>query len=278
MGIDVIKLTEGQDQAPALREQDLAQIRVSLHQAPEPAMSVWLMAMASGQPAFPWWSYGRAMDEDVNKLAAMTGISSPQGLFDFLFLLQLKKTFPAGVFALIPGNVKKDGWASLSEPAQNTLQRGQSCVYRLEASLNRKIAVNWVPFYQPQVMVKDPSGDNLVRFFNAAKSDDVANSISFVGVGDVRKLPHVVNLLVHSDDKRSEKLAQLADWFGVYSSPLDEKHGTCAMAYTTSNAVTATFSRFGEQFTANVEAIRKVLLTDPSPAAVIKIVSRLVAL
>ena len=279
MGIDVIKLGESQSAAPGLREQDLAKVSFSLHSVPSPAMSIWLMAMpTTGQPIFPWWSYGRALDEDVSKLSAMTGISSPQGLFDFLFLHQLKRSFQNGLYALVPGNVKTEGWSQLNEPSRAILNRSQSCVYRLEAAFGKRLSVNWVPFYQPQCMVKDASGDNLIRFFNAAKSDDVANSLSFVSVNDVRKLPEVVSLLVEQDEKRSEKMSQLADWFGVYSSPLNDRHGTCAMSYTMSTQAAASFTLFQKQFTALLEAVRKALLADPSPGAVLRIVSRIVAL
>src|SRR5262245_58405583 len=109
MGIDVIKLSETPGQAPALNEQDLAKISFSMHSVATPPMSIWLMMMPAGQPVFPWWSYGRALDEDVSKLTAMTGIASPQGLFDFLFLLQLKRSFGSGLYALVPGNVKTEG-------------------------------------------------------------------------------------------------------------------------------------------------------------------------
>lgn len=279
MGIDVIKLTEGNAPAAKLRPEDLAKVSFSLHSIPTPPMSIWLMAMpASGQPIFPWWTYGRALDEEVNKLAAMSGISSPQGLFDFLFLLQLKKTFPNGLYALVPGNVKTEGWANLNEPARGALQRGQSCIYRLEGTLSNRVSVNWVPFFQPQCMVKDPSGDSIVRFFNAAKTDDVANSLSFVAVDDVRKMPEVIKLLVQPDDKRSEKMAQIADWFGVYSSPLDDRHGTCAMTYTMSKAAAASFMLFERQFMATIDAARKALIAEPTPNTVLKLVSRLVAL
>lgn len=279
MGVDVIKLSEGQAGKQDVREHDLAKISFSLHSVPSPAMSIWLMAVApNGQPLFPWWTYGRALDEDVTKLSAMTGISTPQGLFDFLFLLQLKRTFQNGLYALVPGNVKTEGWSQLNEPSRNAVSRAQSCVYRLEASFGKRLSVNWVPFFQPQAMVKDASGDNLVRFFNAAKTDDVANSLSFVAVNDVRKLPQIVSLLVEQDEKRSEKMGQLADWFGVYSSPLNEKYGTCAMAYTMSTPAATSFALFQKQFAQVVDAVRKALLADPSPNAVLRIVSRLVAL
>lgn len=278
MGIDVIKLSEGRE-AAALRPQDMAKLSFSLHSISAPPMSVWLMAMPNtGQPIFPWWSYGRALDEDANKLSAMTGVTSPQGLFDFLFLLQLKRAFPNGLYALVPGNVKTEGWANLNEPARGALQRGQSCLYRLEGTLSNRVSVNWVPFFQPQCMVKDPSGDSLVRFFNAAKTDDVANSLSFVAVDDVRKMPQIVNLLVQPDDKRSEKMAQIADWFGVYSSPLDDRHGSCAMTYTMSKAAAAAFMMFERQFVATIDAARQALMADATPNTVLKLVSRLVAL
>jgi hypothetical protein len=278
MGIDVIKPNE-KSAAAGVATGDLAKVGFSLHSVPNPAMNIWLMAMpASDKAIFPWWNYARSLDEDVTKLSAMTGISSPQGLFDFLFLLQLRRSFSDGLYTLVPGNVKNEGWKELNEPARAVVQRGQNCVYRLEAALHKKLAVNWVPFYQPQVLVKEPTADNIIRFFHASKSEDVTNSLSFVGVNDVRRMPEVVKLLIQADEKRSEKLVQAVDWFAVYSSPLDDKHGTCAMVYTQSTAVVGVLAQLQKQFSETLEAVRKALFAEPTPATVLKLLSRFIAL
>jgi hypothetical protein len=278
MGIEIIKITDKQPEASTLKPQDLARVSFSVHSVPTPSMSIWLMSMPSGQAIFPWWNYEVAIDGDVNQLSELTGISSPQGLFDFLFLHQLKRTFSTGLYTLVPGNAKTEGAQLLNESAETALSRGQNCVYRLEAAMGKKLAVNWVPFYQPQVMVKDVSGDTLNRFFRASRTEDVTNSLSFVGLADVRRMAGVVNLLVKQDENRSEHMTQAADWFGVYSSPTGDTHGTCAMVYTSSNASVAAFVAFQKQFEATIEAVRANLFQAPMPSTVLKIASRLIAL
>lgn len=279
MSTDVIRLNNGTPGlASPLKRQDLARLQFSHHDAPPPAMSIWMMSMAAREPVFPWWSYGSSVDDDINKLSMLAGITSAQGLFEFLFLLQLRKAFANGLYVIVPGNVRTDGWRHLPERAQAAFQRGQNCVYRLDAVLGKKMAVNWVPFYQPQCLVKDPSADVMSRFFNAAKSEDPTTSLSFFSLSDPRRMPEVVNLLIQKDDTRSEKLSGLVDVFGVFSSPRDDRNGTCALAYAANSAALEPLKAFERGFNGAVEQVRTLLLADPTPAAVLKIISRLVAL
>ena len=130
----------------------------------------------------------------------------------------------------------------------------------------------------PWWCAKDASADNTVRFFNATKSNDVVISLSFIAINDVRKLPEMVNLLVQPDEKRSEKMVQIADWFGVYSSPRNDKYSTCAMVYTANKPAVMSFALFEKQFSETIDLVRKALIADPTPGTVLKLVSRFVAL
>lgn len=280
MSAETIKLGTGLKAfaGTSLQRQDLARMQFVHHDVAAPLMSVWMMSLPAGQPVFPWWSYDGAVDEDVNRLATLTGITSGQGLFDFLFLLQLRKTFRDGLYVIVPGNVRTDGWHLLPERAQSAFQRGQACVYRLEASNGRKMMVNWVPFFQPQCLVKDPTADIMGRFFNAAKSEEPTTSLSFFTLNDVRRMPDVVNALIQKDDRRSEKLSRLVNAFGVFSSPRDERNGACALAYASDPAALEPLKACERGFSGAVDQVRTLLLAEPTPATALKILSRLVAL
>jgi hypothetical protein len=91
-------------------------------------------------------------------------------------------------------------------------------------------------------------------------------------------MPDIVNLLIQKDDARSEKLAGLVDCFGVFSSPRDDNRGTCALAYASNPVALAPLKAFERGFAGAVEQVRSLLLADPTPGAVLKILSRLVAL
>jgi len=95
MGTETVKINQGLQGLPStLRRQDLAQVQFSHHEATGAGLSIWMMSLLAGQPVFPWWSYDATVDEDVNKLSMLAGITSAEGLFEFLFILQLKKAFP----------------------------------------------------------------------------------------------------------------------------------------------------------------------------------------
>lgn len=279
MSAETIRLnTTGTNQGVPAQRQDLARLTYAHHDALAPQMSVWMMSLPAGQPVFPWWTYGGAVDSDVTRLATMAGVTSDQGLFDFLFLLQLRRAYKDGLYVIVPGNVRTDGWHLLPEPAQAAFNRGQACVYRLEATAGKKTTVNWVPFFQPQCVVKEPSADVMGRFFNAAKSEDPTTSLSFFSLSDVRRMPEVVSLLIKKDDTRSEKLSRLVNMFGVYSSPRDERNGTCALVYAADQAALAPLKAAERGFTGAVEQVRSMLLADTTPGCAMKVLSRLVTL
>ncbi len=279
MSAETIRLGTGHRTGTTpLQRQDLARLEFVHHDVAAPLMSVWMMSLPAGQPVFPWWSYDGSVDDDVTRLSSLSGISSAQGLFDFLFLLQIRKAIKDGLYVIVPGNVRSDGWRDLPERARAAFEKGQACVYRLEAAHGKKTSVNWVPFFQPQCIVKDPTADVMGRFFHAAKTDDPTNSLTFFTLSDVRRMPDVVNALIQKDERRSERLSRLVGLFGVYSSPRDERHGACALAYASDPAALMSLKAFERGFSGAVEQVRTMLLAEPTPATALKILSRLMAL
>ena len=278
MGTETIRLRNEAQRADGAKAQDLARISFSEYQVPAPAMAISVMTAAPGQPVFPWWNYEARVDEEIHRLNQMWAVTSDQSLFDLIFLAGLKQAAGADVYVIFPGNLRTEGWKDLSENAKSTLTRGQGCVYRLEASFSGKMAINWVPFYQPQGVVKAPAFESLWRLFVAARSEDVANSISFFSLKDTRRLPQVANLLIQPDDKRSEKMAELTDWFGVYSSPVHPNYGAAAVFYAKDIASLGFYKQYQARFSSVIDQVRKELLAEPGPATALRLVSRLVAL
>jgi hypothetical protein len=277
MGIEIIRLGDKRDTIPAAGVQDLATVHFSTHSVAQPPMSIWLMAVAKRLPILPWCVYNAGIDEDIHKLYDLWNITSAQSLFDFLYLSLIKKTFPSDLYVLFPGNIKTDAWDKIKDPQRVTFQRGQGCLYRLEASYGKKLDVNWVPFYQPQSVVKDPSFDHLWRLFVAAKMEDVANSISFFSLSDSRKFPDAVTILIQQNENRSESLSGAVDWFGVFSSPLTDRNSACAVAYMKNKALLSTFVDLETRFKYLLDQCKAALLADTSPASVLRLLGRLAA-
>lgn len=278
MSVDVIKLGQQQEPEIELKPSSLANLAFRSHVVPDPAMSIWLMNLKNDAPIFPWWNIDSELDPDVKTLDDTWGISTPQSLFDCLFLSQLGRCLGPNLYAIIPGYVKTDGWNKLQEPDRQAFLKGQGCIYHLEGNFNDRLSINWVPFGQPQSIVRDLSFGSLWRLFVATQPPDSSKSFCFFSLKDARRLPEIANLLIKEDDKRSEHMAGLVDWFGAYMSPLKKDFSTCGVFYTQKKESVPLFSELQRQFQAAVEAARALLVKEPEPKNVIKVLSRLIAL
>ena len=277
MGIEIIKLDDragNQAPRPALTEQDLAPLLFSDHVVGNPPMSVWLLSVARRQPLFPWWTYRSDFDKDINRLHDEHGVTSAQSLFDYLFFYALKANMTSNLFVVFPGNIRRDGWEKLTETERDAFARGQGCVYRLDASCGKKLAVNWVPYYQPQSLVREPTLALIWRLFLAARNDDHVNNLCFFQA-PTSKLPQISQALIQNTDKRSEMMAELTDWFGVYSSPMDEQYTACSIAYARTPAVVERFHEVQRNLGALLSEFRQLLLEKTTPSAVSNLLTRL---
>jgi hypothetical protein len=186
------------------------------------------------------------------------------------------------MFCALPPNIRLnlslDEWDVISEAQKNTFQRGQDCIYHLEGAYNNKISINWVPFSHPQKIVKDPSFTDIWRLFLAARGDDVVNSLSFFSTTQYTQLPDIIKILINPADNRSHEFSKVVDWFGVYSSPLRDDFSSFSIAYSKTQNNLGPFSELQKQFSELLEATRKILLSNPSPETVFRVLSRIVAL
>jgi hypothetical protein len=275
MGIDIIRLNEGTtEREGALRAQDLAQLTCREYAIQNPEMYIWLMVAMRDRALFPWWQYDFRMEKEIQSLNELWSISTQQSLFDCLFLSMLKRFAGPNFFVLFPGNVKSDGWTKLRESDRSVFQRGQGCVYHLQGSFDSKLSINWVPFWQPQSMVRDPNFANLWRLFMASKSEDATASISFFSLSDPKKMAQVATLLIDQEEQRSEKLAQLVDWFGVYTSPQTEAYSPACVFYTGQKEQISRFTELQKTFTGLFEEAKKQLIAKPEPSTVLRLLSR----
>lgn len=274
MGIETIKLSSDSDSGAIITNP----LKFSWHHMAEPKLSIWSMTATPDLPIFPWWNYNFSIDEDVRRLKDLWNVTDAQSFFDCLFLSQFKKMMGSGVYVICPGYLRTQSWGELSDSARSAFLRGQGCVYRLDGSYNGKMDIRWVPFAQPQSLVKDPSLEALWSLFVGGRTDDVSNSIGFFGLTDARKLPQVLSLLVQPHDDRSMVLASLVDWYGVYSSPISPGYGASAVLYAQQKSGLDTCTAFQKRFVALLEEVRSTLIADPSPRIAFRFLSRLVAL
>ncbi len=280
MGIDIIKLG---DRATAgtgspLKYGDLVQLTCRDYDLGEEGLKIWLTVGYKDRPLFPWWTYDQKLDQDLQTLNELWSISNAQSLFDCLFLSTLKRFGGSSFFAIIPGNVKSEGWTKLRESDRTTFLRGQGCVYHLQGEFTNKLSLNWVPFFQPQSLVRDPAFSNLWRLFVASQGEDVNRCISFFSLSQPSKLAKVISLLIEPDEARSEKLADLVDWFGLYSSPSDDHASPACVLYTQHKEQVARFAELQKTFTGLFEEGKNQLLQSPNPSTVIRLLSRHIAL
>lgn len=279
MGIEIIHL--GKEHGPTgsrIQLQDLATLSYSAHSVAKPSMSIWLMSASSNQAMFPWWNYGTEVDEAVSKLHQLWAVTSAQTLFDCLFLSQLKKYFHNNLYVIFPGNIRTDGWDELTDSSRNTFLKGQECVYQLEGAFSSRLTINWVPFSQPQRIVKDPSFSDLWRLYLASRADDVAMSLSFFSLANPATLPEAIQLLIHPNENRSEEFSKNVDWFGLFSSPLRPDYASCAVAYSRLAENLGPITAFQKQFNDLFDQTRDALSASPTPSTVFKLLSRYVAL
>lgn len=279
MGIEIIRLGNEKEEIENLVElEKLAPLNFQSHATETPPMSIWLMTVPGGKPVFPWWSYDAALDEDVKLLHDFWSISSPQTLLDCLFFSQLKKFAGPNLYVIFPGRIRAHGWTSLKETDRAAYMKGVACIYHMEGAYKSQLNINWVPFWQPQSMVKDPSLGSLWRIFMEGKPDDVANSLSFFSLSDTKLLPKVVHLLTEPNSQRSEKLAELVDWYGLYSSPINDNYGTCSVVYSKRSMTLMVFKELERQFKELIGQTRSSLAGESHPRTVLRLLSRLIAL
>jgi len=279
MGIEIIRLGGASSQSESqLALKDFASPVYHDYSVRNPDMLIWLMVAFKDRPLAPWWGYDQSIDSDIEALNQTWSISSAQSLFDCLFLSQIKKFSGPNFYAIFPGNIKTDGWTRLRESDKATFLKGQGCIYHLQGDFDAKLNINWVPFWQPQSLVKDPSFANFWRLFLAAQSDDNSNCISFFSLSSPARLPEAINLLIGEEESRSEKLCQVVDWFGFYSSPLQSKYSPCSAIYTKHSSVVSELKSLQHAFTAAFAQAKQDLVSAPVPSTVMKFLSRQIAL
>lgn len=280
MGIDVIQLGgQGNLSDPlAPRAAELGRLSFSTHHIANPQMSIWMMSTPVGQALLPWWKYTAKADQDIEHLNNIWLVNSAQSFFDCLFLSQLRKTLGSDLYWIVSGNLRGEGWSHLPEDARASYLRSQGCVYRLEGEYNGRLNINWVPFGQPQALIKQPSFQSLWPMFVHGRTDDVANSISFFSLSDAKKLPQVVGQLIQQNENRSIDLTSMVDWFGCYTSPLTPEHSACAAIYAKERSAVERLQKFQEEFKALIDQARSQLEADLVPHTAYKILSRFIAI
>lgn len=278
MGIDIIRLGEKSAEGQKLTSEDLVQLTCRDYDLGPDALKIWLTVGYKDRALFPWWQYDFRYEQDIQSLNELWSVSTPQSLFDCLFISSLKRFAGSNLFAIIPGNVKSDGWTKLRESDRTAFLRGQGCVYHLQGEFTNKLSLNWVPFYQPQSLVRDPAFTNLWRLFVASQGEEVNRCLSFFSLGQSSKLAKVISLLIEPDEARSEKLAELVDYFGMYTSPVDDHASPTCVLYTKHKEQISRFAELQSMFTGLFEEGKKQLLQNPSPSTVIRLLSRHIAL
>src|ERR1044071_992099 len=267
MGIEIIRLTENQPEVGShVDPQDLAQLTCKDYAVANPQMFIWLMVALKGRMLFPWWTYDQSLEQEIRTLNELWSITTPESLFDCLFLSALKRFAGSHLFAIFPGNIKSEGWTKLRESDRSVFLRGQGCVYHLQGAFDSKLAINWVPFWQPQSLVRDPSFSSLWRLFGASKGEDDTASISFFSLADPTQLAKVIGLLIEPEEERSEKLSQVVDWFGLYTTPISEAYSPACVLYTAHQEYIERFGQFQKIFSALFEEAKKQLLDNPHPS------------
>ncbi|MCG3205036.1 MAG: hypothetical protein KCHDKBKB_01753 [Elusimicrobia bacterium] len=280
MGIDLIRLNNEQKVEKPIesRLKELSKLSFVTHHVTNPSLSIWMMSLTPKMSLFPWWTYKANLDEDIKRLSDLWSVTSDQGLFDCLFLSQFKRLAGSSLYMIAPGYLRTEGWDKLTDQARQSYLHGQSCVFRLEGAYNSKLSINWVPFAQPQVIIKDPSFSALWSMFVGSRNDDVANSIGFFQLSDIKKLPQVTNLLIRPNNNRSQDLATVVDWYALYSSPLNPDHASCAVVYSSMASQLTKFSEFQLKFDTLINSTRETLRAEAIPYTVFKILSRYIAI
>jgi hypothetical protein len=179
----------------------------------------------------------------------------------------------SNLFTIFPGSLKSESWNQVGEVDRRVFLGGQGCIYHLQGGFTEKLDVKWVPFWQPQSVVKDPPVSSLWNLFRNLGADDENRCISFFQLEDYSKLPAVLNLLINTESRRSEKLSELVDWFGFYSSPLTASRRAGCMLYTRRDDKIQKFHDFEKVFSQHYQNIHQILYENPTPRAALKILS-----
>ncbi len=277
MGMEIVRLG-GISESVATESTDFGKLSFATHNIPSIPMSIWLMNSSVGKQMVPWWTYSAAIDEDLKRLNDLWSVTSAQSFFDCLFLSQFRRLVGQNLYVIIPGYLRTDGWDKLPEPSRALYLRGQGCVYRLEGAFNSKLTINWVPFAQPQCIVKDPSFSALWPMFVASRNEDVATSLGFFSLSDPRKLPLAVSMLIQPNEQRSAELSKVVDWFGMYSSPVSDDFCSSSVIYSKDDAIIERMKDFQTKFDALLLEVRNELREQPQPHTAFRILSRFVAI
>jgi hypothetical protein len=278
MGMEIIRLGGDVSRSLSPELNDFGKLSFATHHVPSVPMSIWLMSSSVGKQMIPWWDYNAQIDEDLKRLSDLWSVTSAQSFFDCLFLSQFKRIAGQNLYMIVPGYLRTDGWDKLPETSKAAYLRGQGCVYRLEGAYSSRLAINWVPFAQPQCIIKDPSFSSFWPMFVASRNDDVANSIGFFSLSDPRKLPLAVSLLIQPNDQRSNELSKVVDWFGMYSSPISPEYCSSAVVYSKDEAIIERMKEFQQKFELQLLETRNELREHPLPHTAFRILSRFVAI
>lgn len=272
MGIDMINLGSG---AQAGRSSDLAELEFRSQAFPNNRIQIWMMASAPGKSAFPWWSFHPEISSDIEALHKAWRVTGPQSLLDVLFLREIQRHAGDNLFVIFPGFLQSRQAQRLAEDDRQILRNGMSCTYHLEAALQQKLAISWVPFWEPQSVVRAPKADALWRLFLAARQEETVNCITFFSLSQPKALPEVMNLLKSPNAAdRSQRLATMVDWFGVYSSPSSEKFAPCAVIYSAQMGAPGVFAGIQRDLRAQVQGVRDAMITEPGPATLHRYLDR----
>ncbi len=286
MGVDVFQIgsNSGQESiVPAgpeisLNQKELPKPQFHSFHVPNPDMHIWLMTTKPGERVFPNATFQAMADEDLQNLQKFWSVGNEQALFDSLFLSQFMKISKTKLYAIFSGNIRNVGWKSLKDADRSLFSKGQSCIYRLDASYDGKLNVNWVPFFSAQSLVKDPDFGSLWRLFQAGAGEPRSHSLCMFSLSEPRLLPDVIALLINKEPERSQKLSEMVEWFGVYSSPSEPNLGSCALVYSKKREIVAALETLQEHFLNIVTQTQKELVEDVRPRVAIRVVSRHVVL
>src|SRR5438105_3271700 len=102
MGIDVIKLGERITEGQTLTSEDLVQLTCRDYDLGPDALKIWLNVGYKDRPLFPWWRYNHSFEQEIRTLNELWSVSTPQSLYDCLFLSTLKHFAGSNFFAIIP--------------------------------------------------------------------------------------------------------------------------------------------------------------------------------
>lgn len=278
MGIEIVRLGEHNPTSTSPFEASLANVSYQEFFVPHPQMNVWMAYVDNNRPLFPWWGYNSHVDEDMTILKQMWDVLGPQSLFDCLFLSSLQKNAGGNFYIIFPGIIKSQNWANVKPGDRSLYLSGQACMYHLTGLFEKKLTIQWVPFWQPQSLVKDPYFISMWRLFRQISVDEASRCLTFFKLSDPSKLPKILTLLNDAEEKRSEKLSELVDWFGMYSSPLQDAYRTGCIVYGREKASLQSMINVRNHFDHVLREAQRALSKQTEPRAVLRFLSGHIAL